>query len=316
MYILDTSALRGIGKDKLIKIKTLYDIAISPISFYELLCHLDEGRGEDSFVRKKGQIMKCAIPRILHDPFAYHAISIGAMHVANTTRFEDSTIVAKLLLNLEQATSLKEFYASSVVYPNGEKAQCSDIAKNCRDVFDDETRKYLQHLDIIRKNILKFFPDCPQNGLTTSELSSTIKGTINQLISEYRTKDKITDELLPLRVVSSIYMNKGYTISRVIKYMQKAHNSGTDFIPDPNDCEDSYISMYLELFKCHTLVTDDDGTLIALNETRKAFQESFDNSLKIKSQVLSKNEFINEIEKISNKIVSGNPEQLCDLSKD
>jgi len=78
-YVFDTSSLISTGRKYLEVASDKADLCISTISIYELLCHIDEDEsGEDTFSRRKGNLLKCQIPRILNDPFADHTILVGA----------------------------------------------------------------------------------------------------------------------------------------------------------------------------------------------------------------------------------------------
>lgn len=300
MYILDTSALKGIGRAKLEAAKTTHDLAISPLTFYELLCHLDEIDEEMTFARQKGLVMKCQLPRILHDPFAYHAIAVGATHVANTSRFEDPTIIAQLLAQLGNAESLEAFYETTVTYPDGQIGRCRDVSDRVRQVLEDEEQKYVEHLDAIKQELETSFPDCASAGITPQQMADYIAASLKTMVASYKNEDGITDECLATKVTSSMYMHLGYKASRTAHYMKAAHNSGSTFTPDPNDCEDSYITMCLELFKRDVLVTGDTGTLSALRDTKEAFRLFFkdQDQLQIESRVLSKEEFLDEVTEI------------------
>jgi len=295
MYILDTSALKGIGKSRLEVAKQNHDLAISPLTFYELLCHLDETHGGKTFERQRGYVMKCTIPRILHDPFAYHAIAVGAEHVTNESRFEEPNTISQLLMNLGNASDLNAFYSSTVKFSNGDVGRCRDIADNVRRVLKAEEDRYTAQLILISTEVQGEFSDCATVGLSPQQLASLIAASLKKMIADYRTKDGIIDDYLATKVTSSMYMHLGYQVARVVEYLQNAREGGTTFNPDPNDCEDSYITMYLELFNRDALVTGDTGTLNALKATKDAFLSVFDGSLQIESRVLSNEDFVAEI---------------------
>jgi predicted nucleic acid-binding protein len=295
MYILDTSALRGISRSTLEEAKRNHDLAISPLTFYELLCHLDEDGKGMSFARQRGNVMKCQVPRILYDPFAHHAIDVGAEHVTNPSRFEDPDMIAQLLKNLDSAQSLEAFYATTATYPDGQKGDCRDISARAREVLDVEQNRYVQHLGEIKRWLVKISPSCASVGIPSQEMAEYINLLLRKMAEGYKDECGIMDESLLMKVYSSIYMHIGYKLFRTVHYMRTAHDSGNTFTPNPNDCEDSYIIMHLALFSHNVLVTDDKGTLDALGDTRAAFSHFFGNRAQIESRVLSKDEFLAEI---------------------
>lgn len=294
MYILDTSALKGIGRAKLEMIVQHHDLAISPMTFHELLCHLDEIDGDMTFERQKGTIMKCQIPRILHDPFAYHALTVGATDVSNPTRFEDTVMIPQLLEILGAAESLEAFYESEVTFPDGSIGSCKDVSARVRKVLDLEEAKYIKHQSVIRQELVENFPKWRSEGITTQQMGNYIVSSLNNLFMSYRNEDGITERLLPLKVTSSMYMHIGYNAFRAINYMMASREGDRTIAPDPNDCEDSYIAIHLELFKRDVLVTDDKGTLDALRRASEAFHQFFGDGMQIESRVLSNDEFLTE----------------------
>jgi hypothetical protein len=172
VILLDTSALRAISAEKLISIKNKASLYISPITFYELLCHIDEG---ENYNRQKGNVVKCKIINILHDPFAAHAMSVGADKIVNPTRFEDPYIIKQLIDYLETSDSLQNFYSKSITFPDGTISICLDIAKNIRKILEKEEQKYLLNLDVVRTEIIKRFPESKNMNISPIEMSDMIK---------------------------------------------------------------------------------------------------------------------------------------------
>lgn len=299
MYILDTSALKGIARSKLESAKLVHDLAISPMTFYELICHLDEVDEDMTFERRKGNVMKCQIPRMLYDPFAHHAIAVGAVHIANESRFEDPFMIEQLLFWLGEARTLAEFHSAKVTFPDGEQRTCHDIAGKVRRVLESEEEMYVQNLHTIKGELLARFPECESKGVSRQELGRYVANSLKTMIDDYRIEDGLQTDFLPMKVTSSMWLHIGYNASRTVAYLQKAQEPGNSFKPDRNDCEDSYITMHLELFRRDVLVTDDTGTLSALNETMEAFCAFFRDTMKIETiqieaRVVSSAEFLVE----------------------
>ena len=193
MILLDTSALRAISSERLIAMKEKVMLSISPITFYELLCHLDEGVNYD---RQKGNIVKCRFANILHDPFAAHAISVGVDKLVNPTRFEDPYMIKQLIDIMMSTGSLQEFYGGLVTFPDGTKSACSDVAENIRKRLEEEEQKYLLNLDVIRSEITKQFPGSKNMNLSPEEMSNMIKSGINHLEKSYTDKGIKDSDLL------------------------------------------------------------------------------------------------------------------------
>jgi hypothetical protein len=290
MILLDTSALRAISSDKLIAMEGKVILSISPITFYELLCHLDEGVNYD---RQKGNIIKCRFANILHDPFAAQAMSVGADELVNPTRFEDPYMIKQLIDILMSTGSLQEFYGESVTFPDGNKSTCSDVAKNIRKILEDEENKYLQNLDIIRSEMTKKFPESRNMNISPEEMSNMLKSGINHLEKSYADKG-IKDTDLLYNVACSLYIFFGYKIARTIKYIETGIADGSGFNPDRNDCEDAYIAIHLNLFRNDIFVTNDKGTIEAIKYTISSFIEMTRKRVEIGIRVIDVDDFSRE----------------------
>lgn len=294
MYILDTSTLKGIGKDKLASIVKNYDIAISPITVYELLRHLDENGQNKSFAQQKGNVLKCLITRLLHDPYAHHAISVGAEAITNKTHFEEPRMIKQLLSKLKDASSLKNFYTSEIIFPEGSRRKCSQLAERIRIIFEDEKQKYLEYLSKLKDIILKDFPQCPITGLSNSQLAEVIKKVLRTMISDYKSENQISKKFLEMKVFSSMSLHFGYQATRTADYIKIAKQSGCSFNPNLNDFEDGLILIHLEVFRKDALVTNDNGTITAIKKCLEAIQEILHGELSIECRVLSGEQFLRE----------------------
>jgi hypothetical protein len=291
MILLDTSALRAISYERLITIAKKAKVSISPITFYELLCHLDESA---DYNRQKGNIVKCRVANILHDPFAAHAMSVGAGKLVNPTRFEDPHMINQLIDKLMSTDSLQRFYGESVTFPDGQRATCLDVAKNIRKILKDEEQKYLQNLDAIRSEITKKVPESKNMNILPEEMSNIIKSGIKHLEKSYADKG-IKDFDLLYNIACSLYIFLGYKIARVIRYIELGIASGGGFNPDKNDCEDAYIAIHLNLFRNDIFVTNDKDTIEAINHTVNSFIEMTKNRVEIGIRVLDVDHFFKEI---------------------
>lgn len=290
MILLDASALIAISYEKLIEIAKIKSFSISPITFYELLCHLDEGA---DYGRQKGNILKCRIARILHDPFAAHAMSVGAEKLANPTRFEEPDMIIQLIQKLMSTHSLQGFYKESVSFPDGDNSSCIDAAKHIRKILEDEELKYLRNLDTIRSELTKKCPESKDMKISPEEMSTMIKSAVNFLVESYTEKGIIDSDLL-YNVACSLYIHFGYKIARVIKYIEKGIANGIGFRPDKNDCEDAYITMHLDLFRDDMFVTNDKGTIEAIHYTIDSFVAMTKNKVHVGIRVIDAAAFVQE----------------------
>lgn len=292
MYILDTSAIRGISRTNLETAKTTKRLTISPYSLYELLCHLDEG----DFDRCKGNVLKCKIPEMLHDPFAYHAISVGAENLTNPTRFEEPIVTQQLLDALEVSNSLEEFYKSIITLSNGDKGATQDVCEKVRRELQIEEKDYVQHLHVVKDELLNIVPVKEIETITLSKFADIVFASLNNLYESY-IRDGIPNSGLKQNIVRSMYIHIGYKLARVITELLHTRNSGSAFSPDTNDTEDSYICSYLDITKDDFLVTHDEGTLSAVGKAIEAFNSKFTPyEIEASAKVININNFNEEIE--------------------
>jgi hypothetical protein len=151
---LDTSVIRSVSTANLRRASEVADLYVSPITVYELLCHVDEvANGGSDFELFRRTLLKCRLATVLPDPYAAHATAIGAERLA-AQRFGEEQLCAALLNELSLASSLEEFYSRHVTYPTGENAALRDCAARVRATLADEERRYVAHLHDLKKKVL------------------------------------------------------------------------------------------------------------------------------------------------------------------
>ncbi|ODS34381.1 MAG: hypothetical protein SCARUB_00512 [Candidatus Scalindua rubra] len=295
MYILDTCALQSIKRSTLELIRENVDIAISPLTFYELLCHLDETKKGKNFDRQKGNVLKCKIPRILHDPFASYTITVGAEKDTNPSRFEEPVVIEQFLEKLEKAKNLDGFFNDTIAFPDGAKGFCNDVAQRASQVLEREELRYLEILYSL-KDMLKYeaknkYSEDSYNNISPIRFESLISKFVSHLTTAHSVGDGILDKDLLSKVNSSMYLFFGYITARVIKYIKEDVSGNIGFKPDKNDCEDAFITLHLQLLREDTLVTNDGGTKKTLEWIIKTLRE---NQKECKVRVINSKNFISE----------------------
>lgn len=256
-YIFDTSALKSAKSDKIKEISKRERIALSPISIYELVCHLDETKNEeDTFARQKGNLIKSKSFEILHEPFANCATTIGISGVVNPTRFEEPPVLTQLIEQLEKSKTLEEFHTKEVTFPNEDIGRIRDVAANARKTFGEENNRYIKHINTLHQIIEKI------GGYGNIDAKAFVKICESGAASFFDNVDK----LLAAKVFASTYAYMGYKLARLLKY--QGNN-----IPK-NDTEDSFICLHLNLIEPIALVTNDSGTIDALEVAFKAYREA------------------------------------------
>lgn len=266
MFILDTNAIRSISRDKLQLISKNHKVTISLITFYELLCHLDETKKGMNFNRQKGNILKCKNPEILMDPFALHAKFIGAEKYVRPSKFEEPYIIKQVLEKLEKADNLSEFYSETVVFKDGTIGFCKDVATKAREFLEKEETKYLELLNTLKSEYIAKYPEITSVSITPECFEILVKKCIKHLEDTYSKEDGISDNDLLLKIYDSIYIYYGYAIAKVLKNIK---NGG---LFQKNDFEDGYITLHLNLSSNYVLVTNDQGTIDAFEKAIAALK--------------------------------------------
>jgi hypothetical protein len=265
MDILDTSAIRSISKDKIKALASVRPLAVSPISVWELLCHLDETvENEDAnktYRRRQGQLAKIAGLRVLDDPFAQHAITVGAQAVTNPTRFEDAEGAAKLVKMAVSAPTLEAFYAQTCRFREGKQGSLRGLAANARRVLAEEEKKFSDQLRKMWQRVDQRSCATRAEKLSDEEFWKWMQVMLTDLHNSYQ-QDGISEAQLMEKVVRSKYLYYGYVFARMCKYVS---DQGSDFSPALNDAEDGFICMHLDLLGDDILVTGDSGTIGALS---------------------------------------------------
>ncbi len=270
MLILDTSALRALSGDKLKALTKRHRVGISPITFYELMCHLDDTNNDTTFDRQRGQVIKCALVEMLPDPYAYHAHSDKAIfRTMNPSRFEEMRLVPQMIELLKSSATLAEFYGKTLKFEDGAVGPLRAAAEKIRAELDADEKEYVNHVSKLRDIIAETHSHSQINSLGSAELHSIISSALNASVNiEEQDGNKLNDTLRTV-LICGLYAHFGYKVWRTVVAMRKELQGG-QFSADPNDLEDGYIALYLRLFEDDVLVTEDKGTIIAFNETLAA----------------------------------------------
>ncbi|MBZ0264210.1 hypothetical protein K8I28_06040 [bacterium] len=289
MYILDTSSIRSMKFDDIRTISSCAELAVSPITVFEFLCHIDEfakkekhlSNGELSRLHS-ANFLKCRELKILDDPYAEQAQKVGAQAAVEPSRFEDRLVLPKLYEALESSSTLEEFFSKEVIFPSGETALLRDVAERTRIVLEDMENKYCDYIKSLCTEILEQFSFEGSQRMTSVNFVELIGSSSIKIAEEYALEIEQT-ELRELKgsVFSALFPNLGYCISRSIEYLRRANGDIERLNIDGNDMEDSAICLHLSLLENRILVTGDGGTLQALktsieklNEASETLQQS------------------------------------------
>lgn len=247
--LLDTSTFISLSKDKLEKYNSEnFKIMISPYTFFELLCHLDDHLEED-WKKSKGNICKCSSVEILDDP---HAIIETELHY-QTERLKDSLpdsqLIPEILKCLRNSNSINDFYKSDFIDKKGQKRLICGCSKMARKILDEEKTRYLNYIKEIRQCIKQ------QNYDINSEKDSNeiIKQFIGARVIDAKNNFNQTKDISN-QVFNLCYLYYSYIFERTKQLIINGKEE-----PDRNDYVDSCICLHLHLDKPFTFVTNDNG---------------------------------------------------------
>lgn len=271
MYILDTSALQAIGASKLRARQPHVKLAISPLTFYELLSHLEDTGKKSNFAKKKAIVLKCRIPEILQDAAARHAAFVGVSDLSDPTRDDETALIPKMLEGLSQSESLESFYSQEILDSKGVRLFFSKIGERTNQWLKKREEEYIKLIDELRADFKILFPEFPHKPITDADLVRQIVARAGDALKGYDAVASNDDLDLPVKIIRSVYIYFGYMHYRTLDYMTKEFNAGS-YNPDPNDFEDSYIAFNLDILRDDALVTGDHDALKAVQRTIDSFQ--------------------------------------------
>lgn len=286
MYILDTSAIRGISSNKLKTAASKFPIAVSTLSVLELASHLNDSSNDDDYLRARGNFLKCQIPHMLDDPF--WLLSQRIQSPVNPTRSEDKAVLGQLITAVEQSQTLAELNTKILSYPDGATASCRDIGIEIKEILKQEEDSFVSHIQSLPP-LAKLDPTL--NGKHCLDA----KVFLEQLIAVTQSLSESQDTTIKARTFLATAPYAGYLIHRTYQYANRLPPGEEVTSVDPNDCEDAYISLCLDLHEGDILVTNDQGTLTALRSTVKLLNEALPSST-ISNCVISSTELTNIID--------------------
>ncbi len=220
-----------------------YYLCVSPYSFWETLCHLDEG----DFGRSKGQLLKFDRVGILDDPRAEIEAPICNADPDLEDRSPDGHLIKAVLVSLRTSVSLRAFYSSNIQDSKGRMRQISGIADRVRAALDEEERRYIRMTNDIVQALA--------SGTVAHETDRHRHRAILDLVEGYviQLSQRGASEIgLRARLINDSYIHYAYIFIRALKLFQFRNTQLSR-----NDYEDGRICLHLKLNVPYCLVTAD-----------------------------------------------------------
>ena len=278
--LLDTSAVRSISLEKLKRISDKDCVLlVSPYSFWEILCHLDE---EQKFNRFKIELIKFKNFSILDDPFGITAKYIKDHNSVIKDRVEDHEMIQGAISVLAKSSSIDEFHSSFFVDSNNNTRQIQDCVKRGRKILAAASNSYRgfvsKIIDSIKCNNSKYETAYDRHIL----ILSLIDGCVRSIEAQGGNRSEFETKL-----INEIYVYFSYILHRSLEYL-KYNNSNID----PNDYEDSRICQHLSLDSAVIFITNDKHFYDSVNSTINLLTTLNDNDF-ITSIKVEKTDFLN-----------------------
>lgn len=289
-YLFDTSAGRSVGGARLQEARGKgFDLLLSPITFWELVCHL----GDEPFGRPRGNVRKVGLFSVLHDPLAEIAEDVGCPQAANQTRFDDREGVRAILAALDRAETYAEL-ATLRVTVSGEERLIGDIANRTQTVFDEERGVFVDALRGKCASLVELYgrPDATtlSGERFAREATDLARGLREDMVTAGCDVQFAT-------IAQRTLLGNGYCIARASWYIASG-NEIPEIVIDGNDLEDYYIALHLGVGSGRVLVTNDEGTRRAIERTLAAFREFFAASgttFPTQAEVISSDQFLTRL---------------------
>jgi hypothetical protein len=287
-FILDTSALRGLRRDLIESVAAQgHSVSISPVTFWELMCHLDE----DDFCRAKGRLMKCRAVHILEDPRVEVKVDVGAASIANESQSEDRLAIPRLLEELDRSDSLEQFYSRQAPLRAASQT-IGEISPRVRDLLDGFEKGFVAAVKGSAERLLKEYGFQQTLNLIPRQFVDEVALLARRLERGWRDAG-MHDEPKFGRILNRVFLARGYGLVRTQQYIRKAGPKQL-IVVDQNDTEDYFICFHLSCTSDRILVTDDRGTLNAVCETIRQLGAAYEGSQEkptVLARVMSCHEF-------------------------
>lgn len=267
-YILDTSAIRSLGKRVLACGRIRPSLVISPVTAYELFSHLEDPaeRGEPEetrFARNRGLVLLAEGLKVLRDPFAELGENAGAEEFVNPTRFEEAGAVSEAIRMLASSSTLEEFYRAEVRLSNDSVGSFADLGRSISATLNRAEQEFESRVHK-HDRILKSHVTFDQlNRVTPEQLHAVIEQGVRGM-AETMGVDVDREQEKFNTVRAAYYPHLGYLVARTIEYSIRAGPSRSPTV-DKNDYEDGLICCHLTLATDRVLVAVDSAIRSSLH---------------------------------------------------
>lgn len=255
-YLVDTSVLRGASSAALDAIATLTELVVSPYSVWELLSHLDASE----FDRVKGNLMKVRYVRILEAPRPALEKLVCAPSDPVHDHVLDSDLAYAMLAALRRSCSLRDFYRMQIRDERGDVRQIDGCVDRLRDILATDEQRFAALMSGIVSGIQTAQISMATSADRHAAALSVLFGLWQQL------GDRVAGPKPTEAFIRAAYVHAGYLVHRAIELSQGRAR-------DPNDFEDSEISLHLPIGSGWSLVTADKSFRRVVADSLRTWKE-------------------------------------------
>ncbi len=261
-YLLDTNALQGIGfRDLRAARDAGHELLASPISFWELVCHLSP----IGFGRSKANVLKLSVCQVLDDPLAELAADLGCPQAANPSRFEDRRAILLLLPELQQASTYQDFCRRSVLV-DGTSRSVGDIASSAETHLSTEEEIFVERVRNTRETIRRLYTRGNRLELTGIGFCRESTDLAHGLVQGFSTAGC---QVRVAAVADRTLLGAGYAVARALHYARLRDEATID----GNDLEDMFLCLHLGVTSGRVMVTNGSGTRDAVRLVLDEFRQ-------------------------------------------
>jgi hypothetical protein len=233
--LIDSSAFDRLGFGLLEKLAPRTVLLVSPLSLYEIFCHLEEPRRRGEALEKKGivresRLCKCRLLKLLDDPFAEQG---------------EFAPVGQWIEEISSGTAGPE------------------VAEEARRALEEARREHARRsLDFAKELVARLGREhaLSLSGLEFVRLAADgVDGAAEQFAERFGGEPALEGELF-----SAAYPFAGYRLARSQAQLEHMKSKG-DAAFDPLDMEDAHLCLHLNLLEPRALVTANAGAREALN---------------------------------------------------
>lgn len=194
---------------------------------------------------------------MLDDPFWAWSTKLGSR--VNKSRQEDKPALIELVQIVSRSDSLHQFSEQRIALPNGGTISCREIGNGIAVSLQEEEKDH-QNRMIAKFKSLRLDPSMNGQHSLTDEAFLGILLALSTTFAH-------DDWFLAARAGLATAAYTGYMVCRAYFYANKRPKNVSEVNIDPNDCEDAYICLHIDLAQRDVLVTSDKGTIEALTRT-------------------------------------------------